>query len=151
RADTPGHHCAHDNRPPELDRAGALLLFKQRTPRHDEVLAALAVLDDPECVDAPDVLRRIRGSDDVDLRERAERSLTADADLVSALHLAFDLAFHRQSGVERVFELPVGRGAASQPPGKRQPSLGRYDYRLDAVADGHLESAFVGLQFGNID
>ena len=74
-----------------------------------------------------------------------------DAHLVSALHRPFDLAFHRKTGVERVFELPLGRGAARQLPGERQPSLGRHHHRLDAVADGDLESAVVVLQFGDLD
>src|SRR5439155_25897523 len=127
------------------------LFFQQRTPRDDAVSAVFFVLDDPECVDTPDVLRRIHGPDNVDLGEWAEGSLTADARLVSALYLAFDPALHRQSGVERVFELPVGRRTAGQPPGKSQPSLGRHDHRLDVVADGDLERAFVVLQFGNVD
>ncbi len=84
-------------------------------------------------------------------RHRAEGALAADAHLVSALHGAFDLAFHRETGVERVFELPRGRGPPRQPPGKCQPSLGRHDHRLDAVADRDLENAFVVLQFGDLD
>ena len=45
----------------------------------------------------------------------------------------------------------VGRGAARQPPGERQPSLGRHHHRLDAVADGDLERAVVVLQFVDLD
>ena len=149
--DASSQHRAGDDRSTDLGGAGPLLLLEQRTPRDDEVPAAFLVLDDPELVDTPHVLRRIRGPDDVDLRERAERALPADAHLVSALHVAFDLAFHREPGVERVFELLVGRGPARQPPGKCQPSLGRHHHRLDAVADRDLEHAFVVLQFGNLD
>ena len=80
------------------------------------------------CVDAPFVRRRVR-PERVDLRERAEGALAGDAHLVSALHRPFDLAFHRKTGLERVFELPLGRGAARQPPGERQPSHGRHHRR----------------------
>src|SRR5262249_16637125 len=65
---------------------------------------------------------------------------TPDAHLVSALHRAFDLPFHRQSGAERVFELAVGRGAAREPPRQRQPAFGGDDHRPDAVADRDLNA-----------
>ena len=44
-----------------------------------------------------------------------------------------------KTGVERVFELPRGGGAKRQPAGERQPSRGRHDRRLNAVADGDFE------------
>ena len=53
--------------------------------------------------------------------------------------------------MERVFELLVGRGAARQPAGQRQSSLGRHHHRLDTVADGDLERALLVLQLGNFD
>ena len=60
RGDAAGHHRAGDDRSPDLGGAGPLLLFEQRPPRDDEVPAAFLVLDDPECVDAPFVLGRVR-------------------------------------------------------------------------------------------
>ena len=104
------------------------------------------------CVDAalrapPD---RCRGLD-VDLRDRAEGALAGDAHFVAALDRLFDLAFDRQTGAERVFELPRGRGPARQLPGERQPARGRHHHRLDAVADGDLERAVVILQLGDFD
>ena len=149
--DAPGQHRASDDRSPDLGGARPLILLEQRTPRDDEVLAAFLVLDDPERVDATNVLRRVRVPEDVDLGDRAEGALSGDAHLVSALHGAFDLAFHWQTGVERVFELPVGRRPARQPPGECQPSLGGHDHRLDAVADSNLEHALGVLQLVDLD
>jgi len=128
-----------------------LLLFLQGAPRHDEVLAALPVLDDPERVDVPFVIRRGCIADDVDLGQRTEGALAGDAHFVSALHRPLDLAFHGEAGAERVFELPIGHGAARELPGKRQTSLGRDHHRLDAVADGDVEEALVVLQFADLD
>ena len=150
RGDAPGHHRAGDDRSPDLGGARPLLLLEKRTPRDDEVLAAFLVLDDPECVDAPFVRRRV-GPERVDLRDRAEGALARDAHLVAALHRLFDLSFHRKTGVERVFELPLGRGPSHQPPGERQPAHGRHHHRLNAVADGDLEIALGVLQFGDLD
>ncbi len=149
--DATGHDRPGDNRSPDLGGAGPLLFLEQRTARNDEIPAAFLVLDDPERVDVPFVLRRVLGPDDVDLGHRAEGALAGDAHLVSPLHGPLDLAFHRETGMERVFELSRGRGPARQPPGKRQASLGRHDHRLDAVADRDLENAFVVLQFGDLD
>ena len=83
------------------------------------------------------MLRRLGVPDDVDLRDRAEGALAGDADFVSALHRAFDFAFDREAGLERVFELSHGGGTESQPAGERQPSSRRHDRRLDAIA--HLD------------
>ena len=149
--DATGQHRAGDDRLPDFGGLRALLLLEQRTPRDDEVPAALPVLDDPERVDVSFVLRRVRGPEDVDLRHRAEGALAGDAHFVPALHDALDLAFHREAGAERVLELPVGRGPPRQLPGERQSPRGRHDHRLDAVADRDLESAVVVLQLGDVD
>ncbi len=58
--DASGHHRADDDRSTEVGGAGALLLLEQRAPRDDDVPAALGVFDDPEFVDAPDVVFGIR-------------------------------------------------------------------------------------------
>ena len=79
-------------------RPAPVLLLEQRAARHDQIPAAVPVLDDPERVDASDVDCRILGADGVDLRERAERALCADAHLVAALDHALDLAFDGQAG-----------------------------------------------------
>ena len=60
-----GHHAARDHRAdrdrlPDLHGACLLFLFEQRPARHDELLAALAVFDDLERVDAA-VVRRLVG------------------------------------------------------------------------------------------
>ena len=128
-----------------------LLLFKEGAPRDDEVPAAFLVLDDPERVDVAFVFRRVAASDDVDLGERAERALAGDAHFIPALHRLFHLAFDRKTAVERVFELPQGRGPERQPPGECQPSDGRHHGRLDAVAGSDLETAIGVLQFVDID
>ena len=57
--DAPGHHGAGHDRLPDLDGAAPLLLLEQRPPRDDEVPAAFLVLDDPERVDVPLVIRRV--------------------------------------------------------------------------------------------
>ena len=147
----PSQHRADDDRSPELDGAGPLLLHEERAPRDDKVLAALLVLGDPERVDEPFVLRRVRGPDGVDLRQGAESALTGDAYLVSALHHPFDLTVHRKTGVECVFELPHRRRAARQLSGERQSSPRRYHDGLDAVADGGFENTLGVLQFVDLD
>ena len=96
-------------------------------------------------------MRRRVGASGVDLRERAEAALPADADFVSALDLLLDLAFDRQAGAECVFELTIGRGAARQLPGQLQPARGRDHHRLDAVADGDFDIAVIVFQLGDLD
>ena len=121
--DASGNHRAGDDRAADLVGVRALLLFEQRTPRDDEVLAAFLELDDPELVDAPDVRRGV-GTGRVDLGDGTEAAQAGDADFVSALHLPFDLAFDRKSGAERVLELPRGRGASHELPGECQAAFG---------------------------
>ena len=53
--------------------------------------------------------------------------------------------------LKRVFELPRGRGPSRQLPGKHQPSRGRHDHGLNAIADGDLEIAIGVLQFVDFD
>ena len=97
------------------------------------------------------VFRRVRGPVDVDLRHRAEGALAGDPYFVPALHDTFDLALHREAGAEGVHELPVGHGPPCQLPGERQSRRGRYDNRLDAVADRDLQGAVVVFQLGEVD
>src|SRR5688500_17745568 len=77
--------------------------------------------------------------------------MARDAHLVSPLHRAFDFAFHRKTGLKRVFELPCGRGAPRQFAGESESSFGRDDDGLDAVAGGDLENAVLILQFVDLD
>src|SRR6185295_4281713 len=102
--------------------------------------AAFLVFDNPELVDLPFV-RRWLGPGGIDLREGTERPLAGDAHLVAALYRPFDFSFHRKMGPVRVLELPLRRGAAHQLSRERQPSLGRHDGGLNAVANGDLEVA----------
>ena len=53
--------------------------------------------------------------------------------------------------MKRVFELSRGRGAERQLARERQPARGRYDHRLNAIADLDLERAVVVLQFVDVD
>ena len=146
-----GNHSARHNGLAELDCLRPLLFFEERAPRDDEVLAAVPVLDDPELVDLPDMLRRIRAALRVDLRERAEAALAGDADLVSALDLPFDLAFDGKPGVEGVLELAQRRRTTRQRARERDPSGSRHDHRLDAIADVDLDVALVIFQFSDFD
>lgn len=74
-----------------ISSATAFVVLEQRAAREDDVLAAFLELDDAERVDLADVLRRLGVADDVDLRERAERALAAEPDLVAPLHVALTL------------------------------------------------------------
>src|SRR5262245_16234305 len=88
-SDATGQHRSGNNGSPHFVRARALLLLQQRTPRDDDAPPRILVFDDPELVDASFVNRRVR-STRIDLRERAERALAADAHLEPALHDPFD-------------------------------------------------------------
>ena len=112
--DAPGQYGADHDRRADLGGAQPLLRLEQGPPRHDQVPAALPVLDDAERVDVPLVIRRCRVPDQIHLREGTEGALPGDAHLVSALHRLLDLAFHRQARVERVFELAHGCGPARE-------------------------------------
>src|SRR5689334_14581107 len=132
------HYSTRDDPPPHFSSLRLLLLFEQRASRNDQGPAAVPVLDDPESVDPSFVLRGVRIADGVDLRSGAERPLPPDADFVSSLHGAFDPAFHRKTGVERVFELTKGCGSAREPAGQPKPARCGNDHCLHAVADGDL-------------
>jgi len=67
RGDAAGHDGTGHDGATNSGSAGPLLLFEQRAPRQDNVPAAFFVFDDPELIDAPHVLRRIRGADGIDL------------------------------------------------------------------------------------
>ena len=144
--DAPFHHGAGDDRSPDLGGARLLSLLEKDTARDHDVPAAFLVFRDSELVDVSFVRRRI-GPQRVDLRDRTEGALPADADFVSALHGPLDPSFHRKTGTKGVFELPAGRGRPRQLPREDQPFLGRHDHRLNAVADGHVELAIRVLQF----
>ena len=90
------------------------------------------------------------GPDGVDLGERAEGALPADADLVSALHVAFDLAFHRQPGAERISTCrSVAAPRASLRESVRPPSV---DTTTASMRSPTATSSAVGvLQFGDLD
>ncbi len=126
-----------------------LLVLEERAPGDDDVLAAFLVLDDAELVDMPFVRRRVRAAE-VDLGNRAERATPADAHLVAALDLPFDLPFHRQAALKGVFELLIARGRSRQPSGERQPTWRRYHHRLNEIAQLDLDLAVGVLQFGDI-
>src|SRR4029453_16180658 len=150
RRDASGQDRAGDDRLPDVGSTCALLLLEKSTPRDDEIPAAVLVLDDTELVDAPFVRRRVR-PDGVDLRDRAEGAAPCDAHLIPTLHRSFDLAFHWETGVKCVFELPLRRGPSRQFPRERQPRHGRHDNGLNAVADGYLEIAPAVFQFADGD
>ena len=67
----------------------------------------------------PLVRRRVCAAD-VDLGNRTERATPADAHLIAALYLPFDLPFHRQAALKSGFELPTARGRSRQLAGERQ-------------------------------
>src|SRR5688572_18860293 len=77
-------HRSGLDRLPHLGRGRALFLLEQRATGDDQVPPPFRVLGDPERIYTPVVLRRF-GPDEIDLRERTEPALMADADLVSAL------------------------------------------------------------------
>ena len=87
----------------------------------------------------------------VDLRQRAERALAGDADLVAALVRLLDLALDGQAGAVRVLELTLGGGVAHALAGEDDAAAGRDDHRLDAIADRHVDVAFVVLQLLEVD
>src|SRR5204863_6101105 len=140
-----------DDRAADLDGRGPLLLLEQRAPRHDDVAPAFGVLADPKLVDAADVLVGRRASSDVYLRERAEGAAAADADLVSALHFALDLALDSQAGSIRILELFAGRRAACEFVRERQTALSRGHHGVDAVAHLDLDRAVLVFEFGDVD
>jgi len=78
---------------------------REQTLETARAVAAFRVLDDPEGVDASLVARRIGIAQRVDLRERTERALVPDADLVPALDDGLDPPFDGQVGMEGVLEL----------------------------------------------
>ncbi len=120
-------------------------------PGDDKVLPSVLVLDDAEGVDLADVHRRLRGADDVDLRERTESALAGHAHLVTALDDALHLAFHRESGLERVLELALRGGVAHALAREHDAAARRDDHRLDAIANRHLDVAVGVLQFREVD
>src|SRR5439155_19361810 len=93
--DTAGHDCTGDDLVADLARIRPLLVLEERATADDDVRAAFLVLNDAELVDMPFVRRRVCAAD-VDLGNRTERATPADAHLVAALYLPFDLPFHRQ-------------------------------------------------------
>ena len=88
--------------------------LEKRAARDDDVLAAFLVFDDAELIDAAFVGRRV-GAGGVDLRDRAERTQPCYPHLVSTFHRPLDLAFDRETRVERVLELACGCRARAQP------------------------------------
>ena len=119
--DTAGHDGAGDDLVADLGGVRPLLVLEERATGDDDVRAAFLVLDDAELVDMPFVRRRVRAAE-VDLGNRAERATPADAHLVAALDLPFDLPFHRQAALKGDFELLIARGRSRQPAGERQPT-----------------------------
>ena len=119
--DTAGHDCAGDDLVAELGGVRPLLVLEERAPGDDDVRAAFLVLDDAELVDMPFVRRRVCAAE-VDLGNRTERAAPADAHLVAALYLPFNLSFHRQAALKGGFELLIARGRSRQPSGERQPT-----------------------------
>src|SRR5580765_8263922 len=115
RHDAAGEHRARYDRFANVLGAGALLLLEVLASRDDDVFSAVLVLDDAKRVGLPFVHRRVRGADDVDLRERTERALAGDAYFVATLHDSLHFAFHGQPGPERVLELTLCRGIAHAP------------------------------------
>ena len=107
-----GQHRARHDRLAYGVSARLLFLFELFAPRDDDGLAAVLVLDDAERIGLPDVHRGVGGADDVDLRERTEGTLAGDAHLVASLVDALDFAFHREPGLECVFQLALRRGIA---------------------------------------
>ena len=95
--------------------------------------------------------RRVSGTDDVDLRERAERALAGETHLVAARHGFLHLAFHGEPGLERVLELPLCGGVAHAPAREHDAAARGHDHRLDAIAHRDLKVAVGVLQFGQVD
>src|SRR4029079_15303329 len=79
RRDAAGQRRPRHDRLPQFFRPGALLFFEVLSLGYASVLAVVLVLGDTNRIDVPDVHRWLDGSCDVDLRERAKRSLTSDA------------------------------------------------------------------------
>ena len=77
--------------------------------------------------------------------------MARDTHFVTALDRPVDLAFYREAGTERLFELTRGRRPKRQPARECQPSNARYHCRDHAVAHGHLEMALVILQLADVD
>jgi hypothetical protein len=150
RRDAPGQHGTGHDRFPNVARAGTLFFLEQGAARHDQVLPPFLELDDAEGVDLADVRRRFR-AERVDLRERTERALAGDANLVAPLDLLLDLAFDGKPGAERVLELPDGRRAARELARKLQAAGHRHDHRLDAIADVDLDVAVLVFELGDVD
>ncbi len=119
--DTAGHDGAGDDLVADLGGVRPLLVLEERATGDDDVRAAFLVLDDAELVDMPFVRRRVCAAE-VDLGNRTERATPADAHLVAALYLPFDLPFHRQAALKGGFELLIARGRSRQPAGERQPA-----------------------------
>src|SRR4029079_6745529 len=151
RDDASLQYRAGNDRLTDVVGARLLLLFEQRTARHDDAPSDVAIVDDPESVDATDVHRRIRGACDVDLRDRTEGALSADAHFVAAFDLALDLAFHREARMEGVCELAVRRGSAGELARERQLAGCRQDDRVNSIAHRNLERAILALQLVQLD
>ncbi len=95
--------------------------------------------------------RRVRGADDVDLRERTERALAGDAYFVAALHGVAHFAFHGEAGLERVQELPLRGGVAHTLAREHDAAAGGDHHRLKAIAHRHLDVAVCILQLLDVD
>src|SRR5262249_24554083 len=140
------HDRLADNR-----RTRLLFVLEQCSPRNDDRLAAVLVLDDAERVGLANMERGVGGADDVDLRKWTEGPRTGDAHLVASLDSACHPACHRQPSLECGLQLALRRGVAQAFARQRDATSGRDDDGLNAVADRHLDIAVVLLQFRKID
>ena len=151
RGDPAGEDGSRDDLLAELLGALLLFLFQERPARHDEVLAAVFPLEDPERVDAALVDRRFGRAGEVDLGDRAEAPCARDPDLEPALDRLFDAPLDGQARPERLLELPGRRGPARELPRQLQAAGGGQHDRLDPVADLDLDVPFGVLQVVDVD
>ena len=92
----------------------------------------------------------VRGAGEIDLRERTERALAGDADLVAALDRLHHLAFDGHPALKRVLELALRRGVADAFARQPDAAAGRDHHGADAIADRELDVAIGVLQLGDI-
>jgi hypothetical protein len=107
-----GYDHAWRERAPHLGGACLLFILQHGAARDHELPPAVAVLQDSECVDAPNVHGRIRVPHRINLRHGAERTLVRDDDVETGLAHALHFAFHRQPRAKGIVEL-TRRGRAA--------------------------------------
>jgi len=139
RRDAAGQDGAGKDGAPDFFGPLALFFLEQGAPGDDQVFTTLFELDDSKDVDLSLVNRRIGGEAVVDLRDRAEGTLSRELNLVPALDHLLDTSFHREPGPEGVFESLSGGSPPGELVRESQPAGGRDDDGLDDVTDLHVD------------